>query len=303
MSDATAAYRAARDWLLDTSAELRGHGRGVPLPGDAGPVQLGVRLVRRGRRGQRRAGAGGGRGGRVEHGAHLRRAAGTLPRGVGMAGRSRGPARRLRDRDARQPGGAVGVDARDHAARCGRDADHHRGRPCRAGRPDRAGSGAARDRGRRGHGQVRRRTGRLHADQRRPDRRRSGRLAHLRRRVRRRPGRRRPRRHGARRPAAALLHVRHHEPAQAGRAHAGLLPRRPPVDDVLARRAPGRRAPQHLLRRLGQARVVVLLRTVDRGGDDRGAELRPLRRRRPCCGGCASSRSPRSARRRRSGGC
>ena len=303
MSDATADYRAARDWLLDTRRSYEDTVAEFRFPQMPDPFNWVSDWFDVVADGQRRARAGGGRGGRVEHGAHLRRAAGTLPRGLGVAGRSRGPARRLRDRDARQPGGAVGVDARDHAARRGRDADHHRGRPGRAGRPDRAGSGAARDRGCRGHGQVRRRTGGLHADQRRPDRRRSGGLAHLRRRVRRRPGRRRPRRHGARRPAAALLHVRHHEPAQAGRAHAGLLPRRPPVDDVLARRAPGRRAPQHLLRRLGQARVVVLLRTVDRGGDDRGAELRPLRRRRPCCSGCASSRSPRSARRRRSGGC
>ena len=57
--------------------------------------------------------------------------------------------------------------------------------------------------------------------------------------------------HRARRPAAALLHLRHHEPAQAGRAHPGVLPRRAPLDDVLARPAARRRAPQHLLARAG----------------------------------------------------
>ena len=40
-----------------------------------------------------------------------------------------------------------------------------------------------------------------------------------------------------RRPAAALLHLRHHRQAQAGRAHPRLLPGRPPVDDVLDRAA------------------------------------------------------------------
>ena len=43
--------------------------------------------------------------------------------------------------------------------------------------------------------------------------------------------------HRARRPAAAVLHLRDHEPAQARRAHPGVLPGRPSVDDVLARPA------------------------------------------------------------------
>ena len=50
-----------------------------------------------------------------------------------------------------------------------------------------------------------------------------------------------------------------------------------PVDDVLAGAAPRRRAPQPLLGRLGQARVVLLLRAVDRRGHHRGAGLRALR--------------------------
>ena len=303
MSDATAAYRAARDWLLDTTRSYEdtvAEFRFPQMPDPFNWVSDWFDVVAEDND-ERALVVVEEDGSSTAHTfAELR------ARSLGVSAWLAGLGVRRGDSVIVMLGNRVELWESmlgDHAARSGRDADHHRGRPGRAGRPDRAGSGAARDRGRRGHGQVRRRTGRLHADQRRPDRRRSGGLAHLRRRVRRRPGRRRPRRHGARRPAAALLHVRHHEPAQAGRAHAGLLPRRPPVDDVLARRAPGRRAPQHLLRRLGQARVVVLLRTVDRGGDDRGAELRPLRRRRPCCGGCASSRSPRSARRRRSGGC
>ena len=44
-------------------------------------------------------------------------------------------------------------------------------------------------------------------------------------------------------------------------------PRRAPVDDVLARPAARRRAPQHQQPRLGQARVVLLLRAVGRRGD------------------------------------
>ena len=104
-----------------------------------------------------------------------------------------------------------------------------------------------------------------------------GGVAHVRGRVRRRRVGGRAPGHCARRPPAALLHVRHDQPPQARRAHPGLLSRGPPVDDVLAGREAGRRAPQHLLGRLGQARVVVLLRAVDRRGDDRGPQLRALR--------------------------
>ena len=54
------------------------------------------------------------------------------------------------------------------------------------------------------------------------------------------------------------------------------------TDDVLARPAARRRAPQHLLARLGQARLVLLLRAVDRRGDGAGLQLRALRRRPRC---------------------
>ena len=89
---------------------------------------------------------------------------------------------------------------------------------------------------------------------------------------------------GARRPDAALLHVRHDEPAQARRAHPALLPRRAPVDDVLDRPAARRRAPQHQQPRLGQARVVVVLRAVGRRGDGLRLQLQPVRPGRPAAG-------------------
>ena len=86
--------------------------------------------------------------------------------------------------------------------------------------------------GGRGRRPLRRRRRRLHPHRRG---RRPGRLAPLR-------GRGgRGRRLHARRPdagdrhPAALLHLRHHGPAEAGGAHPCLVPGRPPVDDVLAR--------------------------------------------------------------------
>ena len=84
--------------------------------------------------------------------------------------------------------------------------------------------------------------------------------------------------HPRRRHAAALLHVRDDRPAQAGRAHARVLPGRAPVDDVLDRPAARRRPPQHLLPGLGQARVELVLRAVERRGDDPRGQPGPLRR-------------------------
>ena len=81
-----------------------------------------------------------------------------------------------------------------------------------------------------------------------------------------------------RRAAAALLHLRHDRAAQAGRAHPRQLPDRPSVDDVLDRAAAGRRAPERLEPGLGQARLVVRVRAVDRRRDDLPVQLRPLRR-------------------------
>ena len=69
------------------------------------------------------------------------------------------------------------------------------------------------------------------------------------------------------RPAAAVLHLGHHRAAEAGRAHARVVPGRAPVHDVLDRPAARRRAPEHLLPRLGQARLEQRVRAVDRGRD------------------------------------
>ena len=109
--------------------------------------------------------------------------------------------------------------------------------------------------------------------------------------------------HGARRPDAPLLHVRHDEPAQARRAHAGVLPGRAPVDDVLARPA---------------ARATSTSTSAAPGGPStrgrRSSRRGPPRRRssstttcastrRRCSACCAPTTSPRCARRRRCGGC
>ena len=109
---------------------------------------------------------------------------------------------------------------------------------------------------------------------------RCGRLAAVRRRLRR--GRRVParRRHPRRRHAAALLHLRHHGAPEARRAHARVVPGRASVHDVLDRPAPGRRTPQHLLARLGQARLEQRLRAVERRRVRVHLQLHPLRRRR-----------------------
>ena len=66
-----------------------------------------------------------------------------------------------------------------------------------------------------------------------------------------------------RRSAAALFHLGHDGQAQAGAAQPSQLPGGRAVDHVLARPAAGRRARQHLLAGLGQARLEHLLRAVE----------------------------------------
>ncbi len=80
------------------------------------------------------------------------------------------------------------------------------------------------------------------------------------------------------RPAAALLHLRYHRAAQAGGAHPGVLSGRPPVHGVLDRPATGRRPPEHLLPRLGEARLEQRVRPVERGGDHADPRLRAVLR-------------------------
>ncbi len=105
------------------------------------------------------------------------------------------------------------------------------------------------------------------------------------------------------RPAAALLHLGDHLPAEAGRPHPRQLPGRPPVHHVLDRHQARRRAPEHLLARLGQARLVEPVRPVERAGHDLDPEPEPVQRRRDAQGPRRLRASPRSARRPPCGGC
>ncbi len=215
------------------------------------------------------------RGGRRLLLVQLRRDGGPFRPGRGVARGSRRGPRRPRDAHARQPGRAVGLHPGSDEARRGHHADDHRGRPGRPHRPRRPRRGPLRRHHPRADrassptcpaSYVRICTGPaagwadlseayLHdvppAEH---------------------PGT------GARRPAAPLLHLRDHLAAQARRAHPGVVPGRPPLDDVLARPPAGRRPPQHLEPRLGQARLVVRLRPVDRRGDGLHPQLQPLRR-------------------------
>ena len=175
----------------------------------------------------------------------------------------------------------MGDDARDHEARRGDHADDDRGRARRPARPDRPRRRPVRHRQRRRHRQVRRRDRRLR------------RLAVTR---------------GEAAPEgweslddAYRLDV---PPAE----HPGTAPEdrlllyftsgtttKPklvehtqvsyPVGHLATMYWLGlrtrRRAPQHLLARLGEARVVVLLRALDRRGDDLPLQLHAVRRGRP----------------------
>jgi hypothetical protein len=87
-----------------------------------------------------------------------------------------------------------------------------------------------------------------------------------------------PRWHHARhRHAAAVLHVGHDIEAQARRAHASELSGRPSVHDVLDRAATERHPLEHQLTGLGQARVELLLRAVERAGLCVRVQLRAVR--------------------------
>ncbi len=79
-------------------------------------------------------------------------------------------------------------------------------------------------------------------------------------------------------PTASLLHLGHDGEAEARAAHARELSGRASVHDVLDRPARGRRALEHQLAGLGQARVEQRLRAVERGRDDLRLRLPALRR-------------------------
>ena len=70
-----------------------------------------------------------------------------------------------------------------------------------------------------------------------------------------------------RRPDAALLHLGHDGALETRRPQPRELSDRPPFDHVRARAETRRRPPQHLLARLGEARLVERVRALERRGD------------------------------------
>ena len=111
------------------------------------------------------------------------------------------------------------------------------------------------------------------------------------------------RRDARRRPAAALLHVGHHRKAEAGPAQPPELSGRPSLDHVLDRARARRRPFQHLLARLGQARLELLLRTMERRRLRVHAEPAALRLHADCSTPPCAQASPLSARRQPYGAC
>ena len=160
--------------------------------------------------------------------------------------------RRPAPADARQCGAAVGVHAGGDEAGGGDHPGDDVAEPRRSRRPLCPRPGPPCRRRRRQRRQIRRPARRLH-----PDRGRRGRtrLASLGGRVRRAGAVRRRRRDPGERPAAALFHLGHHGQAEAGPAQPSELSGRASLDDVLSRRAAGRRSSERLVAGLGQARL------------------------------------------------
>ncbi len=284
--DADASVRASTRIPDGAPRRLRG-GLSRLRMAEARPVQLGARLVRRACAGQRAAGAVDRGRGRKRAAAVVRRALRALEPGRQLPARPWRAARRPHPADAGQRRAAVGGDAgrRSSWASVVIPATTLLARDDLL---DRFARGGVRHVvvGVGGRRQVRRHRGRLHAHRRR---RRRARLEQ--------PGGgvcgRAPssRRTGQRgqRSDAALLHLRHHRQAEAGAAHPPELSGRPSVDDVLARPAARRRPPEHQLARLGEARLELLLRAVERRRQRLHLQLRALQRQ----GGAGHRRPPR----------
>ena len=241
------------------------------------PVQLGARLVRRGcRRTPEPHGPPHRRGGRGRDATELRADGGAFrARGELVAGAGGGPGRPY-PRHAAESGRTVGGDARRHETRRRAHPVHdaaHRVRRCR---PRRARAGVLRHCRREGRSDIRHGSRRLHEDRRR----RGAGMALLRRRSGGRTRVQRRWRNARRRHTLPLFHLRHYLEAEVGRAYIHVIPGRTSLDDVLARPATGRRSLQYLVARVGQARVELLLRAVERRGDRLRLQLQPLRRRR-----------------------
>ena len=296
----TAAYREARDTLVAPHRTARPRGQRVPLARRRGAVQLGGRLVRRDRPRQRRDRAVDRRGGRVRARADLRRDGRSLRPGRGLA---RGPRAW-----ARATGSSSCSATRSSCGRrCSRSSSSAPSscrRPRRSGRPTCATASTA---------------GAPRSSSPTP-----------------------PTPRSSTRCPATTCASRSVGAPTAGTTYADAYAARGrPVRDHTAATDPlllyftsgttskpklvehtqvtypvghlstmywigaaaGRRAPRDQLAGLGQARVVVLLRPVDRRGDDLRLQLRPVRRGRPA-GPDPPGRGRRpSARRRRCGGC
>ena len=184
--------------------------------------------------------------------ADLRRTIGTFQPRRQRPARARRQTRRPRAADARQRRPVVGGDAGGDEARRGRHSRDDAADADRSRRPVRTRPRPLRRHLGRGNGEIR---WVQHRSDPHRDRRRAGRLAQLRRPAGRAAGLHAGRPHVRDRSAAALFHLRHDLAPQAGGAQPSKLPGRPPDHDVLDRPASGRRASQHLLPGLGQARL------------------------------------------------
>jgi len=265
----------------------RRHG-GVPLAA-AAALQLGHRLVRRIRPQQHPD--------RAAHRPRRRRQAARGLRDLRRALRAQHPRRELapwtrrregrsHPRDAPQHAAPLGAHARRDEARRSDHPRHHAAYPRRPRRPHLPRQRAPRRRrsvGRRKAGRFRR------AQDAAAGGRQRARLDPVRRCARREERAALARAHRAGRSASALLHLGHHRAAEAGPAHAAELPGGALLHHVLDWYARRRRAREHQLAGLGQARLEQL--------------LRPLERRRAPSRSCASSRWRRSAARPPSGAC
>ena len=258
-SSNAAPFIAARDFLLRQRERLCVGLSRFPLA-EARPLQLGARLLRRHGARQCRSRALARRRGCGRNQALLRRLERAFEPGRQRATRTRRPPRRPYPGDARQRRCAVGMHAGGDEARRGDRAGDDAAHAQRSCRPLRARARAPRYRQRRGVRQIRRPARRLHPHCRRQSGAGLGSVREC------PPGVGQVFagwRDAAGRSGAPLFHFRYHGDAETRSAQPPELSGRPPVDDVLARAAAGRRASQHLLAGLGQTRMELFLLAVE----------------------------------------
>ena len=279
-SEQLTAFLEARDFLFRHRDDYQTAYRDFRWPA-AYALQLGAGLLRRHGRRQHAHGSLGGRGRRHGDAPVLRPDGGALQPGGQLHARGRDAARRPAADDARQRGAALGPHAGGHQDGGGRDPGDDAAGGRRPARPPGARQRAPRRHRSGQHGEIRGVAGRLQPHLRRRHR---PRLDSLRGGLPPRPGLHPGRPDPRGRPAAALFHLGHDHQAQARAAHAPELHDRPPLDHVLDRPAAGRRAPEHQLPGLGQARLELLLRALERGLLRLHLQLRPLQRQGPARG-------------------